>query len=64
MGRNYLKGADGDQINAILAAAGYNMRKLIAAFLYALMEFSNLLLNSLTETIKCLCRHSAAQPNL
>jgi hypothetical protein len=24
MGRNYLKGRDGDRINAILAAAGYN----------------------------------------
>ena len=24
MGRNYLKGPDGDRINAILAAAGYN----------------------------------------
>jgi len=64
MGRNYLKGADGDRINAILAAAGYNMRKLIAAFLYALMEFSNLLWNLLTKTIKCLCRYSAAQPDL
>ena len=24
MGRNYLKGRDGDRINAVLAAAGYN----------------------------------------
>lgn len=32
MDRNYLKGKEGDRINAILAAAGYNMRKLIRAF--------------------------------
>jgi IS5 family transposase len=25
MGRNYLKGRDGDRINAVLAAAGYNV---------------------------------------
>jgi len=38
MDRNYLKGVAGDMINAILAAAGYNMRKLLAAFLSALLE--------------------------
>ena len=32
MSRNYLKGTDGDKINAVLAACGYNMRKLIKAF--------------------------------
>jgi len=32
MSRNYLKGADGDEMNAILSACGYNMRKLIRAF--------------------------------
>jgi IS5 family transposase len=32
MNRNYLKGADGDEMNAILSACGYNMRKLIRAF--------------------------------
>ncbi|MDP3674546.1 MAG: IS5/IS1182 family transposase, partial [Novosphingobium sp.] len=30
--RNHLKGAAGDAINAILAAAGHNMRLLIAWF--------------------------------
>ena len=30
--RNYLKGQEGDQINAILAACGYNIRKLLKAF--------------------------------
>lgn len=63
MGRNYLKGADGDQLNAILAAAGYNMRKLIAAFLYAHAEFINFLRNWLNATTKFLSRHVAAQPN-
>ena len=32
MARNYLKGNKGDKTNAILAAAGYNLRKLIRAF--------------------------------
>ncbi len=32
MSRNYLKGKDGDQINAILCACGYNLRKLLAVF--------------------------------
>jgi IS5 family transposase len=30
MDRNYLKGSEGDAINAVLAAAGYNFRKLLA----------------------------------
>jgi transposase, IS5 family len=29
MGRHYLKGRDGDRINAVLAAAGYNFRLLL-----------------------------------
>jgi transposase, IS5 family len=29
MGRNYLKGPEGDRINAILAAAGYNFHLLL-----------------------------------
>jgi IS5 family transposase len=33
LGRNFLKGIHGDQNNAILAAAGRNMAKLLAAFL-------------------------------
>jgi len=57
MGRNYLKGAEGDRINAILAAAGYNMRKLIAAFLYALIQFANFLCNRLNIIEKaCILR--------
>ena len=30
MGRNFLKGAHGDAANAVLAAAGYNFRRLLA----------------------------------
>ena len=33
MSRNYLKGTEGDQINALLSGCGYNMRKLLAVFL-------------------------------
>jgi transposase, IS5 family len=29
LGRNYLKGRDGDRINAVLAAAGYNFGLLL-----------------------------------
>jgi IS5 family transposase len=29
MGRNYLKGRDGDRVNAVLAAAGYNFGLLL-----------------------------------
>jgi IS5 family transposase len=29
MGRNYLKGREGDRINAVLAAAGYNFALLL-----------------------------------
>ncbi len=32
MGRNYLAGHAGDAINAVLAAAGYNFRRLLAWF--------------------------------
>ena len=37
MGRNYLTGRDGDRINAVLAAAGYNFSLLLRWFeeLYA-----------------------------
>jgi IS5 family transposase len=41
MGRNYLKGRDGDRINAVLAAAGYNFGLLLrwlARFLRALFQ--------------------------
>ena len=31
MDRNYLKGEDGDKINALLAGCGFNLRKLLRA---------------------------------
>jgi IS5 family transposase len=34
MGVNHLLGAEGDRINAILCGCGYNIRKLLAAFLF------------------------------
>lgn len=33
MARNHLKGTEGDKLNALLAACGINMRKLLRAFL-------------------------------
>ncbi len=35
LGNNYLKGKQGDRVNALLCACGYNMRKLIAHIFYA-----------------------------
>ena len=37
MNRNYLTGRDGDKINALLAAAGYNLRKLLRWIVFAPM---------------------------
>jgi len=33
MSRNYLKGVEGDRVNALLSGCGYNMRKLLGVFL-------------------------------
>lgn len=38
MDRNYLKGTDGDKMNAILAACGFNLRKLLRAFFWLLFK--------------------------
>jgi len=38
MDRNYLKGTDGDKMNAILAACGFNLRKLLRAILWFLFK--------------------------
>ena len=38
MGRNYLKGEEGDRINAILAGCGFNIRKLLRAILLWLFK--------------------------
>ena len=39
MGRNYLAGPIGDPINAVLAAAGYNFRRLLAWLARLLFAF-------------------------
>ena len=33
LGRNRLKGKAGDEVNAVLSASGYNIKKLLRAFL-------------------------------
>lgn len=38
MDRNYLKGTDGDKMNAILAACGFNLRKLLRAFFWLIFK--------------------------
>ena len=38
MDRNYLKGTDGDKINVILAACGFNLRKLLRAFFWLIFK--------------------------
>jgi hypothetical protein len=40
---NHLKGKEGDQINAIISGSGYNMRKLLRAFSYALQNWLSVL---------------------
>ena len=38
MDRNYLKGTDGDKMNTILAACGFNLRKLLRALLWLVFK--------------------------
>jgi IS5 family transposase len=47
MGRNYLKGRDGDRINAVLAAAGYNFSLLLRWFEELLRALSLILCRAL-----------------
>ncbi len=42
MGRNFLKGVEGDRNNAILAGIGANLRKLLAAFWPALAKWTRI----------------------
>ncbi len=46
-GRNYLKGRDGDRINAVLAAAGYNFSLLLRWFEELLRALSLILCRAL-----------------
>ena len=47
MGRNYLTGRDGDRINAVLAAAGYNFGLLLRWFEELLRVLSLILCHAL-----------------
>ena len=47
MARNYLKGRDGDRINAVLAAAGYNFSLLLRWFEELLRVLSLILWHAL-----------------
>jgi IS5 family transposase len=38
MNRKYLKGTDGDKMNAFLAGGGFNLRKLLRAFYWPLFK--------------------------
>jgi len=38
MGSNYLKGTDGDKMSAFLATCGFNLRKLLRAFLWLVFQ--------------------------
>jgi len=44
--RNYLKGTEGDQINALLAGCGFNLRKLLRAFFLFLFKERLFILSS------------------
>ena len=39
MDRNYLKGKVGDKMNALLAGSGFNIRKLLRAFVFPILEW-------------------------
>ena len=41
MGRNYLKGVTGDAMNAILAAAGHNLRIILRKLRLSWLHFLN-----------------------
>jgi IS5 family transposase len=44
MGRNFLKGIEGDKINALLAGVGANLRKLLKAFWPALVKKARIII--------------------
>lgn len=51
MGRNYLKGTDGDKTNALLCACGFTLRKLMRAFLFCLSEILARMIKKCRETV-------------
>ena len=61
LGRNFLKGRDGDKINAILAGAGYNYR-LVLAFKWVNTTLGNVK-NSLRGTPSVPSTHRDTWPS-
>lgn len=61
--RNYLTGQEGDRINAVLSAAGYNLRKLLRWVVFAPIFWLTWWLKSL-QTAKTGRRHSGLQSAL
>jgi transposase, IS5 family len=64
MARNYLKGVEGDRMNALLCGCGFNMRKLLAVFFlpHFLWHQWRLLMLSIEDRLECrrvwvLCSH-------
>lgn len=55
MDRNYLKGVEGDRINALLAGIGANMRKLLAASWRALFKWQSDWLESTDFSLISIC---------
>jgi len=64
MGRNYLTGRDGDRINAVLAAAGYNFSLLLRWFEELLRVLSLILWHALLGVPLHLtrCRKTSSRP--
>ena len=58
MERNRLKGRVGDQLNAVLSACGFNLRKLLRAF--CCLDW----LGSLRATLRCLAQLLSAHEHL
>ena len=50
LGRNYLKGLEGDKFNPILSACAFNLRKTLKAFIFSFFNFVKILQNLLFLT--------------
>ncbi len=59
--RNHLKGKEGDRINALLAGCGFNLRKLLRAFSYALQNWlSKSVFKLITGSCRSTCGYTSA----
>lgn len=64
LGRNFLKGMQGDAMNAILCGAGHNMRKILTrlrALLYLLTGDARMVLQAILGRMECLFRPQLAR---